>query len=161
MIDLAQFDYEPQEYEIKSDPKEVIDSIDIIVRFNIREIAYADWWANQITVTIPVVEDIESYVQGHKEEWIEAERYAEAAEEVRKKRDELLKESDKYMMIDRLDLTSGGSSFLAFFQKLKDITSGKYARYRQALRDIPQQKDFPYGIVWPVDPEEEQKGEGE
>ncbi len=34
-------------------------------------------------------------------------------------------------------------------QAIKD----KYATYRQALRDVPQQSGFPQNIVWPVKPE--------
>lgn len=33
-------------------------------------------------------------------------------------------------------------------QAIKD----KYAAYRQALRDIPQQEGFPDNVVWPVEP---------
>lgn len=33
-------------------------------------------------------------------------------------------------------------------QAIKD----KYATYRQALRDVPQQSGFPQNIVWPVEP---------
>lgn len=34
-------------------------------------------------------------------------------------------------------------------QAIKD----KYAAYRQALRDVPQQAGFPNNIVWPTKPE--------
>lgn len=34
-------------------------------------------------------------------------------------------------------------------QAIKD----KYATYRQALRDVPQQEGFPDNIVWPTQPE--------
>lgn len=34
-----------------------------------------------------------------------------------------------------------------------DAVSGKYAAYRQALRDVPQQPGFPNGITWPTKPE--------
>lgn len=33
-------------------------------------------------------------------------------------------------------------------QAIKD----RYAVYRQALRDIPQQEGFPDNVVWPVEP---------
>lgn len=33
-------------------------------------------------------------------------------------------------------------------QAIKD----RYAAYRQALRDIPQQEGFPDNVVWPVEP---------
>ena len=34
-------------------------------------------------------------------------------------------------------------------QKSYDIT-GKMSKYRQALRDIPEQEGFPYNVVWPT-----------
>ena len=153
MIDLAQFDYEPEDYVVKEEPEEGADSVDLYIRFNKREFSYEDWWADQITVTVPVVEDMDAYVAEHKQEWIDAELYEAAASEVRKIRDRLLQESDKYMMIDRMDLGSA-TTFLTFLSKLKSVLSGKYAQYRQALRDVPQQEGFPFNIVWPVVPEE-------
>ena len=34
-----------------------------------------------------------------------------------------------------------------------DAVSSKWAPYRQALRDVPQQAGFPDNIQWPVKPE--------
>ena len=51
----------------------------------------------------------------------------------RNKRDDLLKETDHYA--------------------LSDVTmSDAMATYRQALRDVPQQTDFPSTISWPTKP---------
>jgi hypothetical protein len=51
----------------------------------------------------------------------------------RVKRDELLKETDHY--------------------GLSDVTmSSEMTTYRQALRDVPQQTDFPSTITWPDKP---------
>lgn len=36
---------------------------------------------------------------------------------------------------------------------IPDAVSSKYAAYRQALRDVPQQPGFPDNIQWPVKPE--------
>lgn len=38
--------------------------------------------------------------------------------------------------------------------QLHDATVDKaaWAIYRQSLRDIPQQADFPYNVIWPVTP---------
>jgi hypothetical protein len=58
---------------------------------------------------------------------------ARLAEEVRMERDKLLQESDCSML---RSLESGESS-----TELRE--------YRQALRDIPQQPDFPNSISWP------------
>ena len=55
------------------------------------------------------------------------------AKSARVKRDELLKETDHY--------------------GLSDVTmSDDMKTYRQALRDVPQQKDFPSTISWPTKP---------
>ena len=79
--------------------------------------------------------------------------YNYAAAEVRRIRDELLKQSDEKMALDRLGLVvPSGSTFtawLSFLRGLGDALSGKISVYRQALRDIPQQAGFPYDIQWP------------
>jgi hypothetical protein len=36
---------------------------------------------------------------------------------------------------------------------IPQATKEKWATYRQALRDIPQQEGFPATVVWPVKPE--------
>lgn len=33
-----------------------------------------------------------------------------------------------------------------------ESTRAKWSDYRQALRDVPQQADFPFGVVWPSKP---------
>ena len=69
---------------------------------------------------------------------IQAETDAEAAR-VRAKRNALLDKSDKEVMPDR-----------------KDAATKSYdgwVTYRKALRDIPEQKGFPFEVEWPVKPE--------
>ena len=69
---------------------------------------------------------------------IQAETDAEAAR-VRATRNALLDKSDKEVMPDR-----------------KDAAAKSYdgwVTYRKALRDIPEQKGFPFEIEWPVAPE--------
>lgn len=58
------------------------------------------------------------------------------AEEIRIRRDQLLAATDWTQAAD-------------VPQAIKD----KYAAYRQALRDVPQQPGFPDNIQWPVKPE--------
>jgi hypothetical protein len=62
----------------------------------------------------------------------QAEADEQAAEEVRAKRDGLLKESD-YMVLPDAPV---------------DADAAK--KYRQALRDIPEQAGFPHDVEWPV-----------
>ena len=56
------------------------------------------------------------------------------AENIRNRRDNLIKESDWRAVSDR---------------KLEPA----WKRYRQALRDITKQEGFPHDVEWPVDPD--------
>lgn len=60
--------------------------------------------------------------------------YAELADEVRKKRNKLLTESDWTQLVDASLTTKNKETWLV---------------YRQALRNVPQQKGFPHDAVWP------------
>lgn len=69
----------------------------------------------------------------------EEEIRAEKAAEVTLLRNQLLVESDVYVLPDRWYLYS---------EEVKQ----NWATYRQALRDIPEQTGFPFEVVWPVKP---------
>lgn len=81
----------------------------------------------------------------------------ELANAIRAERDKLLKETDAEMCLDRIGIelpdTITATNLLAvvssLFKTFKEVMTGKNARYRQALRDIPQQKGFPYNVIWP------------
>jgi len=60
---------------------------------------------------------------------------AEAVERVRERRNNLLVETDWTQTTD-----------------VPQATKDKWAPYRQALRDVPQQAGFPESVVWPVKP---------
>ena len=99
---------------------------------------------------------LEARLEQNKAAWLELAKrldYDETAAKVREVRDKLLQASDKEMTIDRLIKDpSGGSSiadFLPFLKALLSAITGKMAKYRQALRDVPQQEGFPYHVVWP------------
>lgn len=66
--------------------------------------------------------------------------YKYKAFEIRDKRDMLLSETDKYFTISDMPVKNN-----SYIDKLRE--------YRQALRDIPQQKGFPNDVVWPEKPE--------
>ena len=84
-------------------------------------------------------------VRGDIMEWIveaipektEEEKYAEACEAARNKRDALISEPDYLMTSD---------------YPIGDAPRTAVSAYRQALRDVPQQEGFPYAIVWPEKP---------
>lgn len=78
----------------------------------------------------------------------------DAAEIVRKIRNNLLDESDKEMTLDRVGLDS--SSMTGFIASLSDIFSGKWAKYRQELRDLPDQEGFPFDVTFPIPPNSEE-----
>lgn len=101
-------------------------------------------------------------VRANAAEWLEAGKkmeYDQAAAEIRAKRDELLRQTDQRLCIDRLGLdASGGSTITSFLPLVKGLASaltGEWAEYRQALRDVPQQEGFPFEVTWPVPPEED------
>lgn len=65
------------------------------------------------------------------------EKLAEAAEQARQKRDRLIADTDYLLCAD-------------YPISAEDLEAVK--AYRQALRDVPQQKGFPTEIEWPVLP---------
>lgn len=70
----------------------------------------------------------------------EREQYAGMlAVNLRDQRDALLNRSDKFVMPDR-------------WEKYDDQTKLEWADYRQALRDITDQVNFPKEVEWPIEP---------
>lgn len=59
--------------------------------------------------------------------------------EVRKQRDLLLAESDKYLLLD-------------LWETYSDAHKNDIKQYRQYLRDIPQTSNGPFNISWPQNP---------
>ena len=83
----------------------------------------------------------------------------EAAALARKIRNKLLDISDKQMTLDRLGLeTASATKFIA---SLANIFTGAWAKYRQALRDLPEQKGFPFDVVFPASPDAEESPDNE
>ena len=93
-------------------------------------------------------------------EFVKGKDYDTKASEVRAIRDKLLSETDKEMVIDRLGLdlpsnitaTTMLSAVKNFFSGISSVVSGDMAKYRQALRDITKQEEFPYIVIWPEEP---------
>ena len=92
-----------------------------------------------------------------KNQVLEADKAIKRAE-----RNKLLDESDKQMAFDRLGfeiptsitMTNIVTVIKSFFNTLKEIKTGEWATYRQALRDITKDPNFPY-----VDFPEKPKGD--
>lgn len=104
------------------------------------------------------------------DKWLEFARqqeYDEYAKIVRDERNKLLAETDKEMVLDRLKLDMPEEITLSnivqglkdFFTSLKEIKNSPMSEYRQKLRDIPQQKGFPYEVEFPIKPETYKKEE--
>lgn len=96
----------------------------------------------------------EEYISANAETLLgllKTREYDELANEIREKRNKLLDESDKYMALDRVGLDT--SSAIAFLASLKNIFNNSMSTYRQSLRDITKQPNFPYEVTWPQKPE--------
>lgn len=111
------------------------------------------------TLEVPWTDNLEARITAATEGWFAlAQQQATdiAAAAVRAIRDQLLKDSDAAMALDRLGLVvpSGStfSSWLSFLKGLGDVLSNRVAIYRQALRDLPNQPGFPFEIDWPEKP---------
>lgn len=83
-----------------------------------------------------------------------------AAEFARRIRNKLLEESDSRMIFDRmeLDVPSGNTfpEWIGFFQTLGQALLGAWATYRKELRDLPEQEGFPFDVIFPEKPSEEE-----
>ena len=115
-------------------------------------------------------ENLQEDLQENLKVWLEfakQQEYDKLAQKIREKRDELLAETDKEMCLDRLELnmpeditmTNIVSGIKDFFTSLKEIFTSDMAKYRQSLRDIPQQPGFPYEVTFPEKPKINEKEE--
>lgn len=115
------------------------------------------------TIVVPNRAGLIDDLDNNLNEWLEKAKQNEIdylADKIRTKRDELLAETDKDMAFDRLDIsipdkittTTLLSVVKEFINGIGKVFNGDMARYRQALRDIPQQDGFPYNVKFPTKP---------
>lgn len=115
-------------------------------------------------------ENLKESIENNYEKWLEEAKnksYNEAAEKVRKKRNELLLESDKEMCIDRLgieipeniNMTNAITILVDLLKTLFKILKGDVSTYRKELRDITKQDGFPYNVKFPIKPIKEESEE--
>lgn len=156
----AESNVKPKNIEIENIQN---DRCDIVLCDNIQEITEDDitrYVFDIYRLNICYYENIESEIETHFKNYLESAKkneYKILAAEIRKQRDEMLKESDKDMCIDRLDIklpenlsaTNLLSGMKQFIEGLANIFNGNVAKYRQELRDITKQEGFPYNVVWP------------
>lgn len=85
-------------------------------------------------------ETLEADIESHYEDWKEAAyrvEYTALADSARAERDKLLAASDYALMPDyHIDAENKAS----------------WEMYRQALRDVPEQANFPFSVMWPYRP---------
>lgn len=107
--------------------------------------------------------NLESDINNNYDSWLAKAKqleYDELAAEVRAKRDALLAETDKEFALDRINLNIPekvtASTMLNavkdIFAVLGSVCSGDMAKYRQTLRDIPEQEGFPFNVSFPKKP---------
>lgn len=109
--------------------------------------------------------DLESYINDNYEDYLSLAKetdYEIESTKIREKRNELLADSDKFLLLDRLGITLPDeitattllTSVKEFFDNLNEVLSGEWAKYRQELRDLTKQEGFPYDVKFPKKPEE-------
>lgn len=119
---------------------------------------------DKYTMTVPNREGLADDIANHIDDWLEKAKqkdYEAAAAAIRAERDKLLAETDKEFALDRLNLEIPekltASTLLAgvkgVFEGLSAVLNSDIAKYRQALRDVPQQEGFPYDVVFPGKPQ--------
>lgn len=115
------------------------------------------------SLTVKNRTDLEKDIKDNYDDWLKKAKqieYDELAAEVRAKRDALLADTDKDFVLDRINLNIPekvtASTMLNavkdIFAVLGSVCNGEMAKYRQALRDIPQQEGFPYSVKFPLKP---------
>lgn len=81
----------------------------------------------------------------------------DAAFFARQMRDKTLRDTDSRVALDRFGIeVPSGTSFNAwvlFLKSIGEIMTGAWAKYRQELRDLPEQDGFPFNIVFPTPPD--------
>ena len=142
--------YEPEalEYEVLNDGTAVIRLYENITPFEEPETddmpAVSGFEFDRYTLCRPHTERLRQQVEVETAAWLEfakQEEIEELSAEVRKKRNELLYESDKTQLLDA---------------QVSDKGRATMAAYRQELRDIPEQSRFPYEVKWPECPSPEE-----
>lgn len=118
---------------------------------------------DRYALTVPNRDSLLDDVSENPDKWLQRAKqneYDKLADEVRKARNKLLAECDADFMLDRINLdipdnvtaSTMLNSVKNIFNKLSSVCNSEMAKYRQALRDIPQQEGFPYDVKYPIKP---------
>jgi hypothetical protein len=117
------------------------------------------------SLVVPNRDGLEAEVKANRDEWLHMAIEQEVqllSSEIRAKRNKLLSETDADVAIDRLNLTIPEkittstllNAVKSVFEGLSKVLNGDMAKYRQELRDLPEQPGFPYNVVFPNKPKQ-------
>ena len=100
------------------------------------------WQNNHVLITDTEVSDLNgwTYLKGHAPKKTEEQKLNELATTIRSKRNSLLAETDYLLMPD---------------YPISEENLKKVKEYRQELRDITEQENFPLDVVFPDFPKSE------
>jgi len=100
-----------------------------------------DWQDNTVAITDTEVSDVTgwTYLKGHAPKKTEEQKLNELASEIRSKRNSLLAETD-YLLMPDYPISQ------EYLEKVKE--------YRQQLRDVTKQENFPRVVAFPEFPKE-------
>lgn len=116
----------------------------------------ADVYELPISYTKNITERFEQNREQWREIAMEADK-TETAQKVREIRNKLLDATDSEMSLDRViknapETVADTEDATQMLESLAETLTGDMAKYRQALRDVPQQEGFPYHVRWPESP---------
>lgn len=106
--------------------------------FNAKSFYYLNSITGEMCVTLPKPSHLHKWDNVEALWIVDIERLSEDAKVTRSS---LLKESD-------------WTDTFSAKTRLGDLLYNQWQEYRQALRDIPQQKGFPENIIWPDKPQQ-------
>lgn len=113
-----------------------------VTRMNEKETIYV---YDMYQITIENRPNLEEDIEANYDIWLKFAKdceYEKLAAEIRNKRDNLLTQTDWTQVTDTV---------------LNTEKQQEYKEYRQQLRDIPEQQEFPYHVVFPEKPEESEE----
>lgn len=151
----------PPEFELRQDNNECL----VLLTENVQEKIVpgdegepeTEYSFDRYTITVPYRDNLEQDVASAPEKWLliaKEKEIEELSAEIRKKRNELLAESDNAFCIDRICHDISDISTTTFTEKLRELSESPITKYRQALRDITEQEGFPYNVIWPTKPQQ-------
>lgn len=113
-----------------------------VTRMNEQQIIYV---YDMYQITIENRPNLEEDIQNNFDIWLQFAKdceYEKLAAEIRNKRDNLLTQTDWTQVTDTV---------------LNTEKQQEYKEYRQQLRDITEQQEFPYKVVFPKNPKESEE----